>query len=210
MNRHDRPPTAAIVSWLLSAQVTQVIPNSRVFDTFPPLHSASPLFASAQFNLGQVLDTSIAFALLSIVPTTRARSGTFSIAMNRANSARRTLQCLGQKRCFSTTPSRAALSPYGRCQQPLPAKNIRENSKRPQSTAAQPDTQSRPVPSPAFQPDESRLDDVQPLRPYRQPEMDHSFVGMKGGEIFHEMMLRHGVKHICTFNPLSFPSLDPS
>ncbi|GAM88061.1 hypothetical protein ANO11243_060910 [Dothideomycetidae sp. 11243] len=26
--------------------------------------------------------------------------------------------------------------------------------------------------------------------------MDHSFVGMKGGEIFHEMMLRHGVKHV--------------
>jgi len=26
--------------------------------------------------------------------------------------------------------------------------------------------------------------------------MDHSFVGMKGGEIFHEMMLRQGVKHV--------------
>ncbi|KAI9686936.1 MAG: Acetolactate synthase, mitochondrial [Bathelium mastoideum] len=26
--------------------------------------------------------------------------------------------------------------------------------------------------------------------------MDHAFVGMKGGEIFHEMMLRHGVEHI--------------
>jgi hypothetical protein len=29
--------------------------------------------------------------------------------------------------------------------------------------------------------------------------MDHSFVGMTGGQIFHEMMLRQGVKHICTF-----------
>jgi hypothetical protein len=28
--------------------------------------------------------------------------------------------------------------------------------------------------------------------------MDHSFVGMTGGQIFHEMMLRHGVKHVCT------------
>jgi acetolactate synthase-1/2/3 large subunit len=27
--------------------------------------------------------------------------------------------------------------------------------------------------------------------------MDHSFVGMNGGQIFHEMMLRQGVKHIC-------------
>jgi acetolactate synthase-1/2/3 large subunit len=39
---------------------------------------------------------------------------------------------------------------------------------------------------------------VQPLRTAKAPEMDHSFVGMKGGEIFHEMMLRQGVKHICT------------
>ena len=31
--------------------------------------------------------------------------------------------------------------------------------------------------------------------------MDHSFVGMKGGEIFHEMMLRQGVKHICMTHP---------
>lgn len=41
--------------------------------------------------------------------------------------------------------------------------------------------------------------DVQPLQPFRQPEMDHSFVGMKGGEIFHEMMLRHDVKHVCEY-----------
>lgn len=37
--------------------------------------------------------------------------------------------------------------------------------------------------------------------------MDHSFVGMTGGEIFHEMMLRQGVKHICTtffFSTLTF------
>lgn len=26
--------------------------------------------------------------------------------------------------------------------------------------------------------------------------MDHSFVGMSGGQVFHEMMVRHGVKHI--------------
>lgn len=26
--------------------------------------------------------------------------------------------------------------------------------------------------------------------------MDHSFVGMSGGQIFHEMMVRHGVKHV--------------
>ena len=29
------------------------------------------------------------------------------------------------------------------------------------------------------------------------PELDDSFVGLSGGQIFHEMMLRQGVKHIC-------------
>ncbi|KAG0172539.1 Acetolactate synthase, mitochondrial [Apophysomyces sp. BC1015] len=38
---------------------------------------------------------------------------------------------------------------------------------------------------------------VQPLvRPQVQKDVDHSFVGKSGGEIFHEMMLRHDVKHI--------------
>uniref|UniRef100_L2FKC2 Acetolactate synthase n=1 Tax=Colletotrichum fructicola (strain Nara gc5) TaxID=1213859 RepID=L2FKC2_COLFN len=37
---------------------------------------------------------------------------------------------------------------------------------------------------------------VQPLVNPRGPEMDESFIGKTGGEIFHEMMLRHDVKHI--------------
>ena len=41
---------------------------------------------------------------------------------------------------------------------------------------------------------------MQPLEKFRQPEMDHSFVGMTGGEIFHEMMLRHNVEHVCMYN----------
>lgn len=48
---------------------------------------------------------------------------------------------------------------------------------------------------------------MQPLTPFRQPEMDHSFVGMTGGEIFHEMMLRQGVKHVCTSNAFHLPGL---
>ena len=32
--------------------------------------------------------------------------------------------------------------------------------------------------------------------PVPSAPLDHSFVGMSGGQIFHEMMLRHGVKHI--------------
>jgi hypothetical protein len=35
--------------------------------------------------------------------------------------------------------------------------------------------------------------------------MDHTFVGMTGGEIFHEMMLRQGVKHICMCS-IAFPT----
>ncbi|CAO3686344.1 hypothetical protein G6F70_000963 [Rhizopus microsporus] len=40
---------------------------------------------------------------------------------------------------------------------------------------------------------------VHPLNSTKKPsasEMDDSFVGMSGGEIFHEMMLRHDVKHV--------------
>ncbi|KAK4236133.1 thiamine diphosphate-binding protein [Achaetomium macrosporum] len=38
--------------------------------------------------------------------------------------------------------------------------------------------------------------DIQPLANPRQSDMDESFIGKTGGEIFHEMMVRHGVKHI--------------
>ncbi|KAH0542682.1 Acetolactate synthase, mitochondrial [Glutinoglossum americanum] len=51
------------------------------------------------------------------------------------------------------------------------------------------------MPSPAFNQDSNR-GEVHPLQNGRQPEMDDSFVGLSGGEIFHEMMLRQGVKHI--------------
>ncbi|KAI9477851.1 MAG: large subunit of biosynthetic type acetolactate synthase [Benjaminiella poitrasii] len=37
---------------------------------------------------------------------------------------------------------------------------------------------------------------VQPLKKHSAVKMDDSFVGMSGGEIFHEMMLRHQVKHV--------------
>lgn len=35
------------------------------------------------------------------------------------------------------------------------------------------------------------------FRPSTYPFLDHSFIGKTGGEIFHEIMLRQGVKHIC-------------
>ena len=79
------------------------------------------------------------------------------------------------------------------------------------------DSVVRAIPSQGFQP--QARDHVQPLARRAQPQMDESyvvvsvcvlsrmlethgtdhprFIGKTGGEIFHEMMLRHGVKHIC-------------
>lgn len=117
--------------------------------------------------------------------------------MFKARDTNRALHTLRHSRTFSTTSARPAVSPYKRATQNLSSSPVKENAKREQSTAAaatQTQTE-RPRPSPAFNREDWK--DVQPLKPYRQPEMDHSFVGMKGGEIFHEMMLRQGVKHIC-------------
>ncbi|KAI9883784.1 MAG: galactokinase [Watsoniomyces obsoletus] len=101
-------------------------------------------------------------------------------------------------RPFSTGHVHAAISPYRRAAQTSSPKATKETARRGQSTAAAaPATQRpiRPIPSPGFNRD-SRRDEVHPLQPSRLPEMDDSFVGLSGGEIFHEMMLRQGVKHV--------------
>ncbi|KAF8197606.1 thiamine diphosphate-binding protein [Pholiota molesta] len=60
----------------------------------------------------------------------------------------------------------------------------------------------RPSPAPGFQqvptPSNTRLPPSHINGPGLAPNapLDHSFVGLSGGQIFHEMMLRHGVKHI--------------
>lgn len=113
--------------------------------------------------------------------------------------ARGTLQCLNKARRFSTSAPVAAVTPVRKTLQNSQSKAATETSKRTQSTAATATTATaeRPVPSPAFNRDDTRRNEVQPLRPYKAQELDHSFVGMTGGEIFHEMMLRQEVKHIC-------------
>lgn len=99
----------------------------------------------------------------------------------------------------------AALSPYNRSS-PTTAPQSQTTAKRnvsakaslqAQAATASSQTATRTIPSPAFNREDTKARDVQQLQPYRQPELDHSFVGMKGGEIFHEMMLRQGVKHVC-------------
>ncbi len=125
--------------------------------------------------------------------------------MLQATSAKRAVQC--STRRFSSTPKAAAVSPYRKTtQQPTQSqarttRNVSDTATR--SAQAVAVAHQRPVPSPAFNRDDDRLRDIQPLQPYRQQEMDHSFVGMKGGEIFHEMMKRQGVKHICMFRPVN-------
>ncbi|PCH37937.1 acetolactate synthase [Wolfiporia cocos MD-104 SS10] len=57
----------------------------------------------------------------------------------------------------------------------------------------------RPAPAPAYQQVPTRNNVPIPppaLGPHPEGPLDHSFVGMSGGQIFHEMMVRHGVKHI--------------
>ncbi|OAL00645.1 acetolactate synthase [Phaeosphaeriaceae sp. SRC1lsM3a] len=106
----------------------------------------------------------------------------------------RAIQSLKGSRAFSHSAQRPAVSPFKRPAQAATTKVVKDDVRRPQSTAAAAtQTATRTRPAPAF----NREDyNVQPLKPYRAPEMDHSFVGMTGGEIFHEMMLRQGVKHI--------------
>jgi acetolactate synthase I/II/III large subunit len=118
-------------------------------------------------------------------------------------SRTRALHAAKCSRTFSSTTTRAAVSPFRRPANSTTQKVVKDDVKRPQSTAAassNSNAQARARPAPAFNRED--YNDVQPLKPYRNsPAMDHSFVGMTGGEIFHEMMLRQGVKHICMLNP---------
>ncbi|KAG5221023.1 Acetolactate synthase [Salix suchowensis] len=58
---------------------------------------------------------------------------------------------------------------------------------------------SRPAPAPGFQQVPTRNHLNLPMSgpgPVPAVPLDHTFVGLSGGQIFHEMMLRHNVKHI--------------
>jgi acetolactate synthase-1/2/3 large subunit len=121
-------------------------------------------------------------------------------------TSRRSLLSIQQARRLSNSAN-GPTAPHRKVPQAAIGKITAETAKRPQSTVATA-TQDRPVPSPAFNREDTRYNDVQPLRS-KEPELDHSFVGMNGGEIFHEMMLRHNVKHICMFSDF-YPLCDDS
>lgn len=111
-------------------------------------------------------------------------------------SRTRAIAAIKGTRSFSTSAVRAQSSPLTRPAQAAAAKVVKEDvrTQSTAATAAASQTPSRARPAPAFNRED--YGSVQPLKPYRAPEMDHSFVGMTGGQIFHEMMLRQGVKHI--------------
>ncbi|KAI1382309.1 acetolactate synthase [Hypoxylon crocopeplum] len=92
-----------------------------------------------------------------------------------------------QQRSVTTSPAVSAIQT--RKNAPTGVRN--------QATSAQSTAQARDVPAPAFNTISTKdRSHVQPLVNPRIPEMDESFIGKTGGEIFHEMMLRRGVKHI--------------
>ncbi|KAM0247255.1 hypothetical protein ACHAQJ_009906 [Trichoderma viride] len=97
----------------------------------------------------------------------------------------RAVRALRQARAFTSTTTPVTVA----AQKKIPT------GQRNQATASAA-PQVRPVPSPAFNQENKDRSHVQPLVNARRPDMDESFIGKTGGEIFHEMMLRQGVKHI--------------
>ncbi|WZH48184.1 thiamine diphosphate-binding protein [Fusarium acuminatum] len=102
--------------------------------------------------------------------------------MLRTRQAAKAFRAVAHTRSFTTTSALATT----RTSQKVA-------SQRNQSTAAA--APVRDIPSPGFNVEKNQ-NNVQPLVNPRKSDMDESFIGKTGGEIFHEMMLRHGVKHI--------------
>ncbi|UPL04340.1 hypothetical protein LCI18_015274 [Fusarium solani-melongenae] len=103
--------------------------------------------------------------------------------MLRTRQAAKAIRAVAHTRSFTTTSAIAAI------QTP---KKITTGQRNQTTSAPAP---ARDVPSPAFNAEKNQSH-VQPLVNPRKNDMDESFIGKTGGEIFHEMMLRHGVKHI--------------
>ncbi|KAJ3926604.1 MAG: thiamine diphosphate-binding protein [Lentinula lateritia] len=98
-------------------------------------------------------------------------------------------------RCRSTTASSGYSMIDAKSRVREHARNISRTSSK-NATAA---PTLRPSPSPGFQQIPTKNTNINlPSGPGPEPNapLDRTFVGLSGGQIFHEMMLRHGVKHI--------------
>ncbi|KAJ9149094.1 Acetolactate synthase [Pleurostoma richardsiae] len=96
----------------------------------------------------------------------------------------------------SLTSSQRALTATSAVPAIIASRHIPSSARDSTTAATKPAPDVRARPSPAFNAESKSRKHVQPLVNPRSPEMDESFIGKTGGEIFHEMMLRHGVKHI--------------
>ncbi|KAH7929619.1 acetolactate synthase [Leucogyrophana mollusca] len=114
-------------------------------------------------------------------------------ATMRVRSAPKTTSTMSFTRSRSTVASSSIVDAKARVRDH--ARNISRSSTR--GAVAVPSI--RPTPAPGFQqlPTKNNVPFLPPTLeiPTNVP-LDHSFVGMSGGQIFHEMMLRHNVKHI--------------
>ncbi|ROT41182.1 acetolactate synthase catalytic subunit [Sodiomyces alkalinus F11] len=111
--------------------------------------------------------------------------------MLRSRNATRALRAVAKTsdvvRSFTTSTAVAAVQSSKK----LPSV-VRNQS----TTASSPAPEVRNAPAPNFNRENDQRSHVEPLVNPRAPDMDESFIGKTGGEIFHEMMLRHNVKHI--------------
>ncbi|KAK4903893.1 Acetolactate synthase, mitochondrial, partial [Elasticomyces elasticus] len=105
------------------------------------------------------------------------------------------LRSLSRARRPSCSQPFASSSPAATIQTYQKPQRKATQSTRSATTAAAPKADPGSRPSPAFNQD-FRRNEPSPLINRKMPELDDSFVGLSGGEIFHEMMLRLGVKHI--------------
>lgn len=112
--------------------------------------------------------------------------------MMQTRAPRCAFRAISHARSFHSSATIAARSPSSVVDSTSPT----EPSKRSQSTAAAATTQPRPAPAPTFNQEAARPNGFRQANAVAQ-QMDHSFMGMNGGQIFHEMMLRQGVKHVC-------------
>ncbi|KAI6008533.1 thiamine diphosphate-binding protein [Pisolithus marmoratus] len=96
--------------------------------------------------------------------------------------------------CF--TRSKSTISPGSIVDAKARVRDHARQISRSSVRGATPATATRPDPAPGFQQLPPSSGVLPLLESQRHAALDHSFVGMSGGQIFHEMMLRHGVKHI--------------
>ncbi|KAK0104887.1 Acetolactate synthase, mitochondrial [Cadophora gregata] len=108
-----------------------------------------------------------------------------------ARALRQKSKCPAQR--FSTSPASASIGMVRKA----PATTTRSQATVATASSPSPATKTRENPAPTFNTTTKQENPLQPAHNARShSEMDESFIGKTGGEIFHEMMLRQGVKHI--------------